>query len=480
MLQVPFAANDTNRATARSSDVSGYEVVSLKGAITGDKTTLRLPLHLLHPHTSNPEFRGREDVLRQLDDALLPTESSSADSASAGLQTFALCGIGGLGKTQIAVQFAYNNLSTFDAVFVLQASEAAKLFQAFSEISKRLGLEEESSTGDQIVSRDLVLGWLSQPVHELYKQPRQTARTAKREPKWLLIFDNADDLGFLRDFWPVSGTGSVLITSRDPLAKTRTHVPVSQGLDLEPFDVQTAGNLLRHLTGHEKESDISISQNIAHRLSGHPLAISQISGTISRRDLSLEEFSELYDKESLRADFHQSSLEPTSKTLWTILSFEDLTPYATVLLQVIAFLDPDSISEDLLFKMKEVENNPASASFPNSLGNFMEARTELSKSSLVKRNRDRRELIVHRIIQDVARARMDEPTLRSIFGAAVDLLYHAWPFSEFEHSTERWLRCEPMIGHIANLHRLYHENTRLQQSEDTRPKLARLFMDMGW
>lgn len=85
---------------------------------------------------------------------------------------------------------------------------------------------------------------------------------------------------------------------------------------------------------------MNLSETIAQKLSGLPLAITQISGTINRRDLSLEELSELYEQEALHADFHKASLETGSeaKTLWIVWSFEDISTTATVLLGVVAFL----------------------------------------------------------------------------------------------------------------------------------------------
>lgn len=292
--------------------------------------------------------------MQQIKHALHPAEQKAQDSRSVGLRTFALCGVGGVGKTQIAVQYAYESKDIFDAIFFLQANEAAKLSQAFSDISKAIGLTKDATAANQTVSPDLILGWLSQPVHELYESSQKLEPTQKTEPKWLLSFDNADDLTLLHDFWPVSGSGSILIISRDPLAKTRTHVPVSKGLDVEPLDVKTAGSLLRRLTSHDKSTDIEPSEAIAQKLSGLPLAITQISCTISRRDLSLEEFSELYGQESLRANFHKTSLKTRSefKTMWTVWSFEDISANATALLGVVAFLEPDQISEDPLCCVK--------------------------------------------------------------------------------------------------------------------------------
>ena len=75
--------------------------------------------------------------------------------------------LAGAGKTQIAIEYAYKSKSDFDATFFLQADGTMKLAQGFADISLELGLETQATTRDQIMSRDLVLGWLSQPMKRL-------------------------------------------------------------------------------------------------------------------------------------------------------------------------------------------------------------------------------------------------------------------------------------------------------------------------
>ena len=141
-----------------------------------------------------------------------------------------------------------------------------------------LGLD---TAGDQVVTKDLVLGWRSAPTWKRQDETRpvDVSHPDVSKPKWLLVFDNADDLNVLHDFWPVTDNGSILVTSRDPLAKTRTHVPITKGLDLQPFSAVESGTFLRQLTDYNKPTDIALSEEIATRLSGLPLAIFQIAGT---------------------------------------------------------------------------------------------------------------------------------------------------------------------------------------------------------
>ncbi|CAN9380784.1 unnamed protein product [Alternaria alternata] len=460
-------------ATAGASvDITSYEILSLREPMKGVYQTVQLPQYFFKPHTRNPDFYGRQDVLHTLAEGLNP----SVDSRS---RSFALCGAGGLGKTSVAVEYAYRNKSMYEAIFILQASDSEKLAQSFAEISLALGLESEA--GDQIVSKNLVFRWLSQPVRRMSEGTAILEDQNQDIVPWLLVFDNADDLSILRDYWPESEYGSILVTSRDPLAKTRTYVAISSGLELEPFVEVEAGLLLRNLTGLAATADIQSSELVARKLSGLPLAIMQIAGTMVRRDLSFEEFSSLYDQEALRADLHRANeFASTARTLYTTWNFHDLSQSALSLINVITFFDPDQISEDILMMMSSVEVRHRPEEYPVTATGFMDARSELAKSSLVKRNRERKELVIHRIIQDAARLRMQPDVVDSCFISVTHLLYTAWPFSEFEFSTARWRLCEPLISHVANLYRIYQQTDALKAVKEGRPELARLFMDFGW
>ena len=456
-------------------------MIPLQQAISGTGRTLNLPTYVLKPHQPNPDFHGRKDVLQKLENTLSPQSGTHLDRPLFGLKTFALCGAGGVGKTQIAVEYAYKSKGDFDAIFFLQADDTTKLAQGFADISLALGLEAQAAAEDQAVSRDLVLGWLSQPTKRIQEDSKPVDDAAKPDATWLIIFDNADDLSMLADYWPVTGTGSVLVTSRDPLAKSRAHIPVDHGLDLEPLSVSEGGSLLRRITGIDKEKDVETSITIATKLSGLPLAINQIARTISQRNLSFEEFLELYNDQSIRSEIHQSKNGLDSKSLYTLWAFEDLSLVALGLLNIVSFLDPDRISEKLLSATDSCKKAIfTNEDYPVSTQSFIGARTELTKSSLLKRNIDLKELQVHRIIQDIVRTRMSPEIFQLTFDNAIGLLHCSWPFSEFEHSTQRWLLCEPLVAHINNNHSIFKQTEVLNISTARRPKFAQLLMEFGW
>ena len=200
---------------------------------TAIRKALHLPSFLLNTHLANEDFCGHEDILEQLAAELLPSRNIVTASGT-GLRQFALCGFGGIGKTEIAREFSRRHKASFDAVFWVVADEIAKLDHQYQQISLALGLEDSSERKSQVVSREIVKGWLSNPRKYLsgsdeFVQPGQ----ARSEATWLLMFDNADDPMILADYCP-QGSGSILVTSRDPLAKSIfTRRP--SGLDVGPL-----------------------------------------------------------------------------------------------------------------------------------------------------------------------------------------------------------------------------------------------------
>ncbi len=368
---------------------------------------IHLPCFLLNTHSGNDEFCGREDILGHIASELLPSKTLATAAGVSQLRQFALCGFGGIGKTEIAREFARRHRTSFDAVFWVVADEIAKLDHHYQQISLALGLEDETECKSQVVSREMVKGWLSNARKQLSRsgeldQPGEAAS----EATWLLIFDNADDPMVLADYWP-QGSGSILITSRDPLAKTIfTRRP--SGLDLGPLTQQDSLSLLHHLTTNLEEPEDDTARKITDALGGIPLAISQMASIIRRQDLTLSEFYELYTDQEEHARLYETKFDTNLVTyrhsLSTVWAFEKLKPQARQLLELASFFDPDAVGDDLLMEAFAALQSD-DLTFKKS--NYIDARTELLQSSLVQRDKQKQQISVHRIVQDAILTAME-------------------------------------------------------------------------
>jgi hypothetical protein len=180
--------------------------------------------------------------------------------------------------------------------------------------------------------------------------------------------------------------------------------------------------------------------------------------------------------QQLRLTSHQRPYEHSMATVWAL---EDLSSPATDLLHVISLLDPDCIQEEILtskISAKQLDN------WPFNYNKYTEARTELSKSSLVRRNKDLNQLRVHRLVQDVTRNQMTEERLKVVFEFIVELLITVWPSDpvKFSHTTSAWKTGEMVIRHIMKLDEFYSGHKEMVESTNNKDMFAELLKQAGW
>ncbi|KAF2122807.1 hypothetical protein BDV96DRAFT_593300 [Lophiotrema nucula] len=244
------------------------------------------------------------------------------------------------------------------------------------------------------VTRDKAKAWLANPVRTL----GSTATDDDTLARWLIVFDNADELDYLYDFWPSGGNGCVLITSRDQIAKT-TSLPNLSGIELPPMPTEDAAQSLQKTSLREDEAEgLETCNSIAERLGGLPLALVQMAHLIRIRHLSLAEFVEYYDYDSKK--FQEASIPGYTKqqTVAFVWNIESLDPAARALLHVLSFLVGDSVPEEILINdAKKVDLKD----YPSTNPADFEAREALMKSSLITRNSQPGILRMHRLVQDV-------------------------------------------------------------------------------
>lgn len=172
--------------------------------------------------------------------------------------------------------------------------------------------------------------------------------TSRAGRTWLVIFDNADDIALLHDFWPANGTGSALITSRD---FTAASMVAASGLHLQPFNEETGAKILLQLLNITKpdENQQCEAGKISLTLGGLPLALDQISGFIIQRKLRIQDFLSLYERNSAKIDARPQGFSGYPLTLATVfaMTLENLRGPALHLQRLLAFLGADSIPESI-------------------------------------------------------------------------------------------------------------------------------------
>jgi tetratricopeptide (TPR) repeat protein/nucleoside phosphorylase len=353
------------------------------------------------PYLRNPHFTGRDELLDQLTQRLAPETRGPGSTArrAALTQPQAIKGLGGIGKTQIAVEYAYrsHDLDRYAHTLWVNAESEGALLINFITLADLLPSFQEKGEKDQRKLVEAIKRWLEQCP----------------DP-WLLIFDNADDVTLVTDYLPKQGLGSILLT-------TRTHAVGSLATSIE---VETMGLiegthlLLRRAQRLENASDEEINRagDIVVALDHFPLALDQAGAYLEETQCSLGDYLEVYQnhrKTLLALRGKQAVDYPDSvATTWS-LSFQKVQqadPAAAELLQLCAFLAPDRIPEELI--------KDGAGYWPLSLQQaakdllaFQQMIGELLKFSLVKRLAEEHMLSIHTLVQAV-QVDMMEPERR--------------------------------------------------------------------
>jgi len=439
-----------------------------------------------------------------------------------------------IGKTSIAYQYVKTRQKEFDAIFWLNADTAGKLASSFGRMALKLKLQGPKDDRDRVMSRDLVLQWLANPV-KTYRSQNE-ARTPKA--RWLLVFDNVDDFGLMEDFWPPDGAGSVLMTSRKPHADrlaldfgTDGDDDSTHNIPLDPFAEEEAREFLYRLTRqkHTPDSD-EAALKLARRIEGYPLFLTQLAGMMNDGSSSFSDLLKMYNEDAHHHKLHEgrreirnSKYRPTTATVWML---EKLDPAARMVMNVLSFLDPDHIQEEVLTKGAA---KVKAGDYPKTWIDYVAARDALWRRSLVRIEEDRSklkqtegpaskvasgkdissgiqhrldeegldsqrepaeeveeqakpQLSVHRVVQDVSRSKMNEREQREAFDAAISLLLTRWNRKErlWHYDRKDWPRAEQLYPHVVNLQYHYGKFESNAQKNVASIDFVRLLNCAGW
>jgi len=236
----------------------------------------------------------------------------------------ALCGLGGAGKTSVAVEDAYRHLDQVGVAWQFAAEDATVLAAGFGELAAQLGARGLADARDPVASVGTVLARFPVP--------------------WLLMFDNAADMASVAGFLPPAGPGRVLITSQNP------NWP-GQVLDVPVLDPDVAFGFLVNRTG---DPDRQTARDLADVLGGLPLALEQAAAYTQATGGTLAGYLALFQQRraGLLARGEPTGYSKTVASTWA-LAFDRLqhtAPGAVGLLRLLAFCAPEAIPLRLLLQ----------------------------------------------------------------------------------------------------------------------------------
>ena len=289
---------------------------------------VKLPCHVV-PFGLNPRFFGRQSETMRTKEVLDPEGKQK-------LRVLAIHGLGGVGKSQLALNYANTSMKLYDAIIWIPSETQIKMTAALSTFAKKLGLPVNSDTEDGIQSSQKVRDWLN-----------------TSEKSFLLVFDNVDNAEMLLQVWPASETGSIIITTRSPSVASKRAREV---MHLQSFSTEDGLEVLYSLTSLQPadNQESAAAKEICQLLGGLPLAFAQISDFVRDRGYSYQEFLAVYRKSAakvLKRGDAPLEYDHTLSTVWE-LSLEKLPEDAKILQKLLVFFDPDRIQERLLINEK--------------------------------------------------------------------------------------------------------------------------------
>jgi hypothetical protein len=263
---------------------------------------------------SRPAFlAGRDDLLTDLD-----TRLSAGDSRRPRI--VALCGLGGVGKSSVAVEYAYRHLDEVGVAWRFAAEDRAVLAAEFGKLAAQLGVRDVLDQRDPVMS-----------VHGML---------AAFAAEWLLVFDNAPDGESVERFLPPVGHGRLLITSQNP------NWPPGQALEVPVLNLDAAADFLVHRTG---DTDRQSAIALADELGELPLALEQAAAYMQTTESKLADYLALFRQrrqDLLARGQPTGSGETVAATL--ALAFGQLDRSDTALLRLLACCAPEAIPVRLL------------------------------------------------------------------------------------------------------------------------------------
>ena len=364
-----------------------------------------------------PLFIGRDGLLDRLAD-LLGTPPQAKESPATCV---ALSGLGGVGKTRLALEYAWRRGGGYHALFLIGADSPQAIDRNLAALCgpALLNLPEKDQP-DEGRQKGAALAWLN------------------HHPGWLLILDNADDEAAaqaVEALCPHLSGGHLLITSRLPNWSAAIQ-PVAVDV-LAP--AAAADFLLRRTAGRRsvQPDDPARAAALAHELGHLALALEQAGAYIAKLHLGFAQYLDQWrSRQPAVLGWYEPRLMqyPRSVAITWQTSFDRLQPAARRLLQRLAWLAPAAIPATLL-----------DVPIPGSTADPREALAELEALSLASWSDDGTVFAVHRLVQAVTRHGQADDTEKPALGEALDWINDA--FFGNPQDVLSWPVLDPLAPH---------------------------------
>ena len=383
------------------------------------KSFKKADIQIFHVPSRNNCFCGRDRELQAIAAQLKNTQNGFIHSA--------ICGLGGVGKTSLAVEFLWQHQENYPGgIFWISGED--KFFQrSVNEMARPIGTLEN----DFHNSLSRTLDWFG-----------------KRDDLWCLVVDNLDELEMstemsklLTGHWKSMARGHIIITTRREVLEIgeATGIDEQSCIDLKCLTEEEGIQFLRLRTGRTDEGEDNDLRQLVRELGGLPLALDQAGAYIRNVKKSIKEYVKEYKKQKVRLLKKKKArhfVENTSSerlavhTTW-MLNFDHISRISEemelgeapiLFMQISAFYGPDDIPYELINEGLLEEGSSAE---DNGMWDEAEIVSLLTKFSLFQRY-GTDSFSVHRLVQEVIRTELEkEQTQFNVLLRAVRVLHHA-------------------------------------------------------
>jgi tetratricopeptide (TPR) repeat protein len=366
----------------------------------------------------NKLFTGREADILKLRSQL---QSQGLSALLQGNQSITLQGMGGIGKTQVAMEYAHRFRNAYDLVWWINASEVDFIDTQLSALAKRIGTGDEGAIADQAAA---LLETLGQGGAEV--------------GRWLLIFDNAEDIESVSPYLPSGPGGHVLITSRNP--QWAAHQETIQ------MDVFQRAESVAHLQQRVPMIRVEHANRIAELLGDLPIAVAAAGAWLAETGAPVEDY--LRDIEDRPESMLTAPGNPSVEKTWdlSLSRLKETSAGSYRLLQLCSMLAPE-ISLELIYgdRMAEVLR-PFDPAVTETAYRWSLVHT-ISRLALLKLDVANRRIHIHRLLQHVVKQRMTDDEIADTRLQVHAVLAAARPRDDVDNPAT-WPRFQMIWPHI--------------------------------
>ncbi|MBT2420240.1 tetratricopeptide repeat protein [Streptomyces sp. ISL-22] len=363
----------------------------------------------------NRNFTGRQELLEHLNRRL--SEGTTA------VLPEALHGMGGVGKSQIAIEYVYRRSRDYRLIWWIPAEQTNLIVQSLIELGEQMNLRAGAD-------RSAVPAVL------------EALRVGEPYSNWLLVFDNAEDPHEVRQFFPNDGPGRVLVTSRNAQWSS-----LANSLEVDVFAREESVALIKRRSPDIPED---AADRLADSLGDLPLAVEQAAVWLAETGMPVHQYLDLFETkyaELLQVDPPADYDLPVAAA-WNV-SLDRLRedhPAALQLLQVCAFFAPEPIDWDFFSAVRGVAAPTALRAALDDPIKLARAVREIGRYALARIDHRKSTIQVHRLVQRVLIEQMNSHERAEMRHCAHEILAHSDPRNPQRSSM--WPRYSALLPHV--------------------------------